>query len=91
MVSGVFGIFDSKACSYGQPFFAQNRGAAQRAIGMQLRHDTKSIFCQYPADFALYDLGYFDDEDGLFVTKSPVFVINVSDLMEGSNAQQPEC
>jgi len=90
MILGVFCVFDSKALTYGMPFFTQNRGAAQRGISLQLRSDSKSMLAQYPEDFALYDMGTYDDDTGVFNTHAPVFVVGVSELIEGgSNEQQP--
>lgn len=82
MLLNVFSVFDVKAAHYGQPFFMANRGAAQRAIQMQLRQDQSSLLAQYPADFQLYQLGTFDDDSGLFNPVSPQFIISVADLVE---------
>jgi hypothetical protein len=56
---------------------------------MQMRQDPKSMLAQYPSDFSVYDLGTYDDEKGSFHVNQPVFVMNVSDLVEAKNEQQP--
>lgn len=89
MLLGVFCVFDSKAVSYGMPFFTQNRGSAMRGIKAQIKQDTQSMLSQYPEDFSLHDMGTYDDETGQFHTTPPVFVIDVKDLLGDRNEQQP--
>jgi hypothetical protein len=89
MILGVFCVFDSKAVTFGMPFFTQNRGSAQRGIQMQIRQDPNSMLAQYPSDFSLMEMGTYDDETGLFQTQSGTFVIKISDLVEANNEQQP--
>lgn len=89
MILGVFAVFDSKAVNYGTPFFTHNRGSAQRGIQAQLRADKSTMLAMYPGDFSLHDLGTYNDETGEFAAHPPIFVINVSELVESSdNVQQ---
>jgi hypothetical protein len=93
MLLQIFCVFDSKARNYGMPFFTQNRGTAIRGIQLQLQQDGNSMLAKYPSDFDLFHVGNFDDESGLFTcpeTSNPIFIINVSELIGGSDEQQPQ-
>jgi len=81
MKMGIFTLYDTKSEMHGRPFFSENRGAAIRSIQMSLKADPKSVLSQYPGDFGLFDLGTFDDENGIFESHSPVFVLTVSELV----------
>jgi hypothetical protein len=75
------------------PFFTQNRGTAIRGIQLQVQQDANSMLAKYPSDFDLFYVGNFDDESGLFIvidSGSPVFIINVSEIIGGSDEQQPQ-
>lgn len=89
MLMGVFALFDSKAGSYGMPFFTHNRGSAIRGIKAQISQDSSSMLAKYPEDFSLFDLGIYDEVEGRISGTSPVFIIDVSDILGGSNEQQP--
>lgn len=67
----MFSLFDSKAQSFGQPFFFRNRGEALRAF-TDLANDKKAMVGLHPEDFCLFALGEFDDQTGKFVVlKAP--------------------
>lgn len=59
----IYSIFDSCAESYLQPFFAFNRGSAIRMFTASLADET-SVFCKYPNEYILYEIGSFDDVSG---------------------------
>ena len=63
MVIKVFSIHDVKASTFGQPFFAVNRGIAVRMFS-DLVSDKNSMVSKHPDDFKLYELGAFDDNSG---------------------------
>lgn len=66
MTQLVFGVRDSKAQAFLQPFFSNSSGAAIRAFGDAVM-DTKSPLGLHPTDYLLYELGTFDDNSGMFV------------------------
>lgn len=82
-----FAIYDTKSESFGQPFFTHNRASAMRGIRLQLQQDSNSMIAKFPSDFALFEIGSFDEEHGL-LEGNKAFVINVSELMEDNNVQQ---
>jgi len=75
----VYSVFDKKAGIYSPPFYAPHNEIAMRNVSMAARN-LESQLGQYPADFALYRLGYFDDESGLFQTGRPDFLTEVVSL-----------
>lgn len=72
----VYAIKDSKAGTFSNPFYSINRGTAERSF-FQAGKDPQTTISQYPEDFALYELGTFDDQSGEFNTYvTPEFVSN---------------
>jgi len=62
----VFAVRDSKTQTYGQPWFQQTVGEAERSF-KTLVNDEKSMPNKYPEDFDLYELGSYDDQTGVVV------------------------
>lgn len=61
----VFAVRDAKAGVFGTPFFQVNRAVAVRAV-QQAAADPDTMLSKAPGDFALWDLGEWSDETGLF-------------------------
>lgn len=59
----IFGIYDSKAEAFLNPFFMKSKGEAIRAVS-SLVADANHNFCKYAADFTLFELGEFEDNSG---------------------------
>lgn len=76
MTQLVFGVRDSKAEAFLQPFFSSSSGAAIRAFGDAIL-DTKSPLGQHPTDYLLYELGTFDDNSGMFVAHPIIKLLSV--------------
>ena len=59
-------LYDSKAQVYGRPFFAQNIATAIRSLekGVNDHQSLNNILATNPEDFALFELGYWHDDDG---------------------------
>lgn len=60
-------IFDKKSNEYQQPFVAPNTTVALRNF-QQACKDEKSFLNQYPDDFRLDYLGYFETETGKLIS-----------------------
>ncbi len=60
----VFSIFDSKADAYLLPFFSRNRGVALRQF-MSAVQDESSDFHRYAGDYTLFEIGTWDDSEGV--------------------------
>ena len=63
MIIKMFNVYDSKVEAYHRPFFANSTGEAKRMI-IEAAKDESSMLFQYPADFTLFEIGDFDDNDG---------------------------
>lgn len=61
----IFAVFDSKAQTFGQPFFCINENIALRSW-REAVNDPATQFCKYPEDFSLFQLGEFNDQDASF-------------------------
>lgn len=65
MILKVFCIYDSKAESYLVPFFMRSKGEAIRAITTHV-NDAEHNFSKFAEDFALFELGSWDDDSAKF-------------------------
>lgn len=65
MIHKIFAVFDTKAEAYLQPFFTPTKGIAIRSFTDCVNNE-KHEFSKYPADYVLFELGSFDDSNGLF-------------------------
>ena len=65
MLLKVFGIYDSKAEAYLQPFFMKSKGEAIRAL-TALVNDKDHNFGKYSEDFTLFELGSWNDANATF-------------------------
>lgn len=61
----VFTLYDSKACTYLQPYYAVTRGAGLRMISDTLT-DVDHHLRKHASDFTLFELGDFDQSSGKF-------------------------
>jgi len=62
MVKKIFSIYDEKSEAYLQPFFLDTDGQAVRAI-VDCLNDSNHNFARHSADYTLFALGEFDDQD----------------------------
>lgn len=66
MLLKIFSVFDSKAEAYLPPFYVASKGAALRSFS-DAASDPTHNFCKHSGDFTLFEIGTFDDGDGLIV------------------------
>lgn len=60
----VFSIYDVKAEVYNPPFCMKTLGLAKRTF-QDMATDSKSQISKYPDDYALFEIGTYDDSIGL--------------------------
>lgn len=70
MVLRAYSIFDNKALTYHQPFFAPTNGAAVRMF-QDTANDLNTSIGRHPSDFILYCVGDYDDQNGAMTSYSP--------------------
>lgn len=65
MITKLFSIYDNAAKAYLPPIHFRTRGEAIRAVTESLR-DPQHQFSKHSPDFALFELGEFDDSSAAF-------------------------
>lgn len=81
MITQLYAVYDSAAKTYGQPFCAQNRQIAVRSFRM-LVNDESSLVNKSPLDFALYQVGTFNDETADITSTQPELVAHAVSLKD---------
>lgn len=70
MIMKAFAIYDGKGLCYGVPFFMGQSGQAVRAFD-DLVNDERSAVNKHAGDYVLYEIGTFDDNDGVLKSIAP--------------------
>lgn len=80
MILQVYTIKDIKTEIYGSPFYVHTEEQVFRDLATLVREDGH-MFNQWPEDFALYELGTWNDETGELLMKTdPVRIGTVATL-----------
>lgn len=78
-----YSVFDKKVGSYYMPRFVQSPVEIQRILEQAVK-DKGSSLALYPDDFAVYKVGSFDQDLGVFVIQTkPEFFAEISDFIGG--------
>lgn len=81
MILKAFSLLDIKVGVFNTPFFMAHTGQAIRAC-MELGQDMSTTVGRHPADFALCEIGVFDDQSGQLTPHlSPVQLGTVAGLL----------
>lgn len=76
MILVVFSIKDIAADAFGRPFFVQTRALAVRSFSDEVnRKADDNMMNKHPSDFALYEIGLFDDSKGTITSSQPELVM----------------
>jgi len=65
MIHKIYCIYDNKIASFGIPFFAPLREVAYRHMRRAVANPQLDV-AQFPSDFALFEMGEYDDLTGSF-------------------------
>lgn len=86
MTKTMFTIYDSKTNAFDVPQFAKTRGDGIRAFtSAVLKGNT--MLSEHPADFTLFELGYYDEQSGQFsIHEAKINLGTVAELV--GNAKQ---
>lgn len=71
MMLRAYSLFDRKALVYHQPFFAPTNGAAVRLL-QDTVNDSATAISRHPADYVLYCVGHYNDQDGVMFPYAPL-------------------
>lgn len=78
MKSKVFSIFDSKVQAYMSPFMGRTIGEIERVLSTHV-NDESHNFCKFAEDFALYELGHWDEQTGKYdLHDAPISISRLS-------------
>jgi len=81
----IYTIRDKKAGIYLMPFCCHSDGEAARQIDHIVNSEEKNQIADYPEDYDLYKIGYFDDVETGSITaiEKPAFVVALATLKKG--------
>lgn len=75
----IFAVRDGKVEQFFPPMCFQNAGEAERWLS-DVCNDGKSAIWKHPADYALYELGTYDSENGALASITPVLTCAAIDV-----------
>lgn len=74
-------VFDKTARIFLEPFFAHTSAAGERDLQTACRNGNHP-FAMYPGDYALYELGTYDQDRGRIAThEEPVLVAELLEIV----------
>ena len=76
----IFSIYDNVAQTFEPPFTEKNKGTAIRRIQDLIQNNSNSPYAKFPDNFALYHIGYFDNDDGSILDIESSHTINFEEL-----------
>lgn len=81
-------VRDVKSEVYMRPWFAQTAGAAIRAFSDEvLRDASDNTLSRHPEDYALYEIGLFDDNEGkVYPYDVPKLLIHADQVANSNHA-----
>lgn len=88
MKQSLYSIYDKKAQYFTKPFVSQNNATAIRIVQNTMTDKSAQDieFVKNKEDFAIYNIGDFDDSDGSILSN----VIHLSDLINLTGEQTDE-
>lgn len=77
-------IRDVKSDVFGKPFFAKTEGEAIRSFEDAVNTaDSNNLMFKHSEDFALFEVGTFDDTEAVFITHIPKILIEGIQVKKG--------
>ncbi|AXL15275.1 nonstructural protein [Microviridae sp.] len=81
----IFSIYDSKAEAYLPPFFLHQMAMARRAFHDAVNNPESQIN-KHPADYTLFQIGTFDDDDGIIESTPPQTMGNGIEFVDNTTS-----
>lgn len=83
MITYAFSVYDKKVGAFMPPFFVRSRGEAIRSFG-DACNGAQAPFGRHGEDFALFQLGHFDDATGLFTSakSEPTPIVSALEMQQ---------
>lgn len=88
MITFAYSVYDNKVGTFSQPFFAVHVQVAVRSI-IAVAHDLDTTIGRHPADYALYQVGEFDDQTGELRPCHPLSIGTVLSMLPPTPAPGP--
>jgi len=87
----IVAVRDRKADCFSRPFFAQTTAAAIRSFADEVNRSAEdNQYYKHPEDYALYELGQYDDSEGSINTHPlPKLLIQADQTVQDSNFHKP--
>jgi len=83
MIQIIVSVKDSAAQAFGRPIFVPSTAVAVRSFRDEInRKDSTEDMAKHPEDFELYELGSFDDSNGVISVIEPRMVARAKDLKD---------
>lgn len=83
MIQVIVSVKDTAAQAFGRPVFVPAVAVAVRSFRDEInRKDSNEDLAKHPDDFELYELGSFDDSNGVIEVNEPRLVARAKDLRE---------
>lgn len=91
MLMTIVAVRDKKCDCFSRPFFAQTPAAAIRSFSDEVnRAHEENPYYKHPEDYALYELGQYNDEDGSINTHAlPKLLIQADQTIQEKNYSKP--
>jgi len=84
----IFVIKDEKDASFGNPVFSRSTPDALRSLSLSMR-EGKSMQAQFPADYSLWRIGTWNEENGTMeVLNSMEWITSLTSLVEAQKGPQ---
>lgn len=83
----MFSIRDTKTDAFDLPFYAHNEGHAMRMV-TDMAASGKFVFSRHPADFALFEVGTFDDQTGELTALTVRSIIFLDEILKGATSEK---
>ena len=86
----MFSVYDEKAIAFLRPFCMPNINMAVRGI-KDSACEPDHAFTRNPGDYALYQIGTFDEDTSeLIGYKPPILILSITQCMEGYSVENPD-
>lgn len=83
MIQVIVSVKDTAAQAFGRPVFVPTTAVAVRSFRDEVnRKDSNEDMAKHPDDFELYEIGSFDDSNGVISCNEPRLVARAKDLRE---------
>lgn len=91
MIMTIIAVRDKKTDSFSRPFFAQTPASAIRSFSDEVNRQAQdNPYYQHPEDYALYELGQYNDSDGSINTHPlPKLLIQADQTVQDTNFHKP--